>query len=93
MVADAARRAGKEVEIDSVVFADARARLVAGDEEGHARIIAGGLHRAAASADAIVLAQASMTPALALCADIAVPLLTSPRSGFEAAIARYRAGV
>ena len=91
LVADAARRAGRDVEIGSVVFAEARARLVAGDEEGHARIIADGLHEAASSADAIVLAQASMTPALARCADIAVPLLTSPRSGFEAAIARYRA--
>ena len=91
LVADAARRAGKEVEIDSVVFAEARARLVAGDAEGHERIIADGLHEAAASADAIVLAQASMTPALARCADIRVPLLTSPRSGLEAAIARYRA--
>ena len=91
LVADAARRAGKEVEIDSVVFAEARARLVAGDAEGHERIIAEGLHEAAASADAIVLAQASMTPALARCADIRVPLLTSPRSGLEAAIARYRA--
>ena len=91
LVADAARRAGKEVEIDSVVFAEARARLVAGDADGHERIIADGLHEAAASADAIVLAQASMTPALARCADIAIPLLTSPRSGLEAAIARYRA--
>ena len=91
LVADAARRAGREVEIDSVVFAEARARLVAGDEEAHHRIIADGLREAAAGADAIVLAQASMTPALALCADIAVPLLTSPRSGLEAAIARYRA--
>ena len=91
LVADAARRAGKEVEIDSVVFAEARARLVAGDAEGHERIIAEGLYEAASSADAIVLAQASMTPALARCADIRVPLLTSPRSGLEAAIARYRA--
>ena len=91
LVADAARRAGKAVDIESVVFAEARARLVAGDAEGHHRIIADGLHAAASSADAIVLAQASMTPALALCADIAVPLLTSPRSGLEAAIARYRA--
>lgn len=91
LVANAARRAGKEVEIDSVVFAEARARLVAGDAEGHERIIADGLHEAASSADAIVLAQASMTPALARCADIQVPLLTSPRSGLEAAIARYRA--
>ena len=91
LVADAARRNGKEVEIASVVFADARARLVAGDAEGHARIIADGLHEAASSADAIVLAQASMTPALARCADIAIPLLTSPRSGLEAAVARWRA--
>ena len=91
LVADAARRAGKEVDIASVVFAEARARLVAGDAEGHARIIADGLHEAASSADAIVLAQASMTPALARCADIAIPLLTSPRSGLEAAIARWRA--
>ena len=90
LVADAARRAGKEVEIDSVVFAEARARLVAGDAEGHERIIADGLHAAASSADAVVLAQASMTPALARCADIAIPLLTSPRSGLEAAIARWR---
>ena len=91
LVADAARRAGKEVEIGSVVFTEARARLVAGDAEGHARIIAEGLHEAASSADAIVLAQASMTPALDRCADIAIPLLTSPRSGLEAAIARWRA--
>ena len=90
LVADAARRTGKEVAIGSVVFAEARARLVAGDAEGHERIIAEGLREAASSADAIVLAQASMTPALARCADIAIPLLTSPRSGLEAAIARWR---
>ncbi len=90
LVADAARRADRQVEISSVVFAEARARLVAGDAEAHHRIIADGLHDAAAGADAIVLAQASMTPALAHCADIRVPLLTSPRSGLEAAIARWR---
>ena len=91
LVEDAARRAGKAVEVDSVVFAEARARLVAGDEEAHHRIIADGLHAAAAGTDAIVLAQASMTPALALCADLPVPLLTSPRTGLEAAIAVWRA--
>ena len=91
LVEDAARRAGKTVEARSVVFAEARARLVAGDEAAHHRIIADGLRAAAAGADAIVLAQASMTPALALCADLPVPLLTSPRSGLEAAIAAWRA--
>ena len=33
-----------------------------------------------------VLAQASMAPALAECGDIAVPIMTSPRSGLEAAV-------
>lgn len=91
LVEDAARRAGKAVEVESAVFAEARAKLVVGDEEGHHRIIADGLHTTAASADTIVLAQASMTPALVLCADIEVPLLTSPRSGLQAAIAAWRA--
>ena len=91
LVEDAGVRAGKAVEVRSVVFAEARARLVAGDEEAHHRIVAEGLHAAAAGTDAIVLAQASMTPALALCAGVRVPLLTSPRSGLEAAIAAWRA--
>jgi hypothetical protein len=65
-------------------------RLMEGDMEGYARITAEGLHRAAEDSDVIVLAQASMAPALAQCQDIEVPILTSPRSGLEAAIQAYK---
>jgi hypothetical protein len=87
---ETARRLGREVELVPVIFEAARAKLVAGDFQGYARIIAEGLHGAAADADVIVLAQASMAPALDLCGDIEVPILTSPRSGLEAAVAAYR---
>lgn len=87
---ETARRLGREVELVPVVFEAARAKLLEGDAEGYVRIIADGLHGAAAGADVIVLAQASMAPALALCSDIEVPILTSPRSGLEAAVDAYR---
>lgn len=91
LIAQAAREAGRRVEIESVVFEEARAAFVAGDAEAYERIVADGLREAAQAADAIVLAQASMTPALARCADLDIPLLSSPRSGLAAAVARYRA--
>lgn len=87
---ETARRLGREIELRPVVFDAARAKLLDGDAEGYARIIADGLHGAATDADVIVLAQASMAPALDLCHDIETPILTSPRSGLEAAVAAYR---
>lgn len=91
LIARAARAAGRSVEIETVVFEGARAAFVAGDAEAYEQSVADGLRQAAQAADAIVLAQASMTPALAHCADLDIPLLSSPRSGLEAAVARYRA--
>ena len=91
LIARAAREAGRAVAIETVVFEEARAAFVAGDAEAYERIVADGLRQAARTADAIVLAQASMTPALARCADLETPLLSSPRSGLEAAVARFRA--
>ena len=91
LIARAARAAGRSVEIETVVFGEARAAFVAGDAEAYERSVADGLRQAAQAADAIVLAQASMTPALARCADLDIPLLSSPRSGLEVAVARYRA--
>jgi len=87
---DTARRLDREVELIPVVFESARAKLLEGDSDGYLRIISEGLHGAATHADVIVLAQASMAPALSLCSDIEVPILTSPRSGLEAAVEAYR---
>ena len=52
--------------------------------------IASVLTPAAADADVIVLAQASMADAADVAGDIRTPVLTSPRSGIEAALAAYR---
>jgi len=49
--------------------------------------IAARLRDVALTADVIVLAQASMAPAAELCGDIGVPILSSPLTGFQAAIA------
>ena len=64
--------------------------LDAGDMENYLTIIAEGLHLTASDSDVIVLAQASMSPALKLCEDIEVPILSSPRSGLAAAIDTYK---
>lgn len=93
LLEETARRLGRQVELVPVVFESARAKLLEGDADAYVRLIAEGLHGAAAGADVIVLAQASMAPALALCGDIDIPILSSPRSGLEAAVEAYRASV
>ncbi len=89
LLAEVAREAGKEVALTPVVFEAARAKFVAGDTEGYVALVAEGLRDAATGADVIVLAQASMAPALAQCGDVGIPILTSPRSGLEHALAVY----
>ncbi len=90
LLTEAAQQAGREIDLRPVVFEEARAKLIDGDTESYLSIIAEGLHRTAKDSDVIVLAQASMAPALARCQDIEVPILTSPRSGLGAAIQAYR---
>ena len=48
--------------------------------------IAARLRDVAMTADVVVLAQASMAPAAEICGDIGVPILSSPVTGFKAAI-------
>jgi hypothetical protein len=93
LLAQMARETGRSVHLRAVVFGDARSQMMAGDQDGYIKAIVDGLHEAAREADVIVLAQASMAPALAQCGDIEVPILTSPRSGLEAAVSAYRSAV
>ena len=53
-------------------------------------IIAEGLKQAAQNSDVIVLAQASMVPALLRVDTLPVPVLSSPRSGLNQAIATWQ---
>lgn len=69
------------------LFAAAWKHFEAGDMAAYHQEVARGLRGAALTADLILLAQASMEGALALCDDISVPVWSSPETGFRAAIA------
>ena len=60
-----------------------------GDIDAYSQAIAAGIRAAVNSADydAVVIAQASMAGAAALCGDIEIPVLSSPRLGVERAVA------
>ena len=83
LVEEEARRAGRPVEVRTVLVEGAWARFEAGDPAGYARRVADAAD-AVTGADAIVLAQASMAPAERL-TTISVPVLSSPRPGLAAA--------
>lgn len=80
LIRAAATRAGREVQVTTVVVADALPALLRGDEETHDREVARAIANAAARADVVVLAQASMARATATVADrgLTVPVLSSP---------------
>jgi hypothetical protein len=57
---------------------------------GYIEKIAETIERVATPSDLVVLAQASMAPAIERVRHLGIPVLSSPRSGVEAAISRYR---
>lgn len=87
LILEAANRAGKPIELSELLCAQAWALFERGDQAGYAQAIAEALRASAGDAEVIVLAQASMAAAAPLCADLGVPILSSPRLGLEAAIA------
>lgn len=89
MLHDAAQRADKAISIVDIVCDHAWPRFEQGDQAGYIGEIAACLREVADRGDVIVLAQASMAPAAALCADLPVPILSSPRLGLEAAVQAF----
>ncbi|MEV6195473.1 arylsulfatase [Streptomyces sp. NPDC051920] len=83
LVEEEARHAGRPVEARTALVDGAWALFDAGDLDGCARAVADAAD-AIADADAIVLAQASMTAAEGL-VTTSVPVLSSPRPGLAAA--------
>jgi hypothetical protein len=90
LIRSSAARAGREVEVSSFVFDDVWTLFREGRLADYYEGIAARLADAARHVDVIVLAQASMAPAAALCGALKVPVLSSPRIGFEAAVAAAR---
>jgi len=89
IVRRAAERAGKTIELIEILCASAWEALEAGDKEGYEEEIVRELATASGKADVIVLAQASMAGA-ADRLETNIPVLTRPRTGFQAAIDTFR---
>jgi len=73
--------AGKAIELLPTLMPEAFTALLAGDLPTHDRIVSAGLRAALASADVVVLAQASMARVMDAMEKPAVPVLTSPECG------------
>jgi hypothetical protein len=78
------------VETSEWLCESAWTKFEAGDQEGYLEEIARFLPEVAPKGEVIVLAQASMAPAMDLCAGLSTPVLSSPRLGVEAALKAYR---
>jgi hypothetical protein len=89
LVEEEALRAGRPVDVRTALVEDAWALFEAGDTDGCARAVADAAD-AVTDADAIVLAQASMTAAQRF-TTTSVPVLSSPRPGLAAAADAVRA--
>ncbi|MFE6165763.1 aspartate/glutamate racemase family protein [Streptomyces sp. NPDC056486] len=86
LVEDEAARAGRPVDVTTVLVDSAWEKFEAGDREGHARLIADAVD-ALDGVDSVVLAQASMVEA-ADRTSLPVPVISSPRPGLRAAVLR-----
>lgn len=91
LVARAAADAGGAVEVDARVVDGAAGARDAGDGDRADALVARAVAEAAAGADAVVLAQASMAGAAAR-VQVAVPVLTSPAGGLAALVAALAGG-
>ncbi|MBI2941693.1 MAG: hypothetical protein HYY04_14780 [Chloroflexi bacterium] len=83
-----AEHAGRSVEVSTCLASRAFDRLIAGDPAGHDEAILDEVRDLSRRVDVITLAQASMArlqPRLQ--AEVSVPVLASPRTGFERALA------
>jgi aspartate/glutamate racemase len=87
-----AQAAGVEPEYQDVLVKGAWGHFESGDRAAFLDSIVRAIREARASADVIVLAQASMADAADLAGDVGIPVLSSPVLGARAAIAAAMAG-
>jgi aspartate/glutamate racemase len=92
LLVGSAQAAGVDPEYRDVLVQDAWAHFESGDRAAFLDSIVRAIHEASASADVIVLAQASMAAAADQAGDVGIPVLSSPALGARAAIAAAMAG-
>jgi aspartate/glutamate racemase len=87
LLRECAAAAGVTVDLVEAPCLDAWALFESGDRDGYLRRVAEHVRAVAATADVVVLAQASMAPAAELVRDLPVPVLSSPRAAVAHAVA------
>lgn len=88
LISDAAQKSGRQIDLQSCCYPELWDIFCSGELAQYHAAVARHLSAVAETADLIVLAQASMAPALASAAAISVPVLSSPELGFRAALAK-----
>lgn len=83
LIESEARRAGADLTLELVTAIHAWGRFERGDQQGYLTDVAQAARDLAPRVEVVVLAQASMTGAEALLADLEVPVLSSPRLAVE----------
>lgn len=86
LLSEVAAARGKQLQMTTLVIDQAWPHFLAGDLAGYHAAVADGLRRGAGDADVVVLAQASMAPAAALCQGHVAEILSSPEMGVRSAI-------
>ncbi len=87
LLRECAAAAGVTVDLVEAPCLDAWPLFEAGDRDAYVRRVAEHVRSVAATADVVVLAQASMAPAADLLRDLTVPVLSSPRAAVAHAVA------
>ncbi|AUX47327.1 hypothetical protein SOCE26_088460 [Sorangium cellulosum] len=82
--------AERSIDVVEVLCERAWRRFEIGDHRGYAGEIARTIEATARPGDLVLLAQASMAPAIELVRHLGIPVLSSPESGVAAALSRYR---
>src|SRR5258708_25518751 len=90
LIQEVADQQGRPVSIIDVLCEGAWDPFASVYQNRYLSTIAACVHEAASKGDVVVLAQASMAGVAALCNDLSVPILSSPRLGLEAALEVYR---
>lgn len=80
------------VELDQLLVPGAWSHFLRGDRQAYLEAVAAAVRTGAAAANVVVLAQASMAPALDLLGDLGIEVLASPVLGVRSAVAYLRNG-
>jgi len=84
-----ARRMGVTLDIDSLVVHEAWPYFTAGDHDRHIGTLVQAVSERSSAGKVVVLAQASMAPAVDALAKLGITALSSPRLGVEHAVALH----